>query len=79
MATLTNPKLLRSQSMSGWCEPMIFEGAFEGAIEDSEPPDWHREVLQERLDQAERSPEAAIRWEDIRAELVRKYKLRGFD
>jgi putative addiction module component (TIGR02574 family) len=37
------------------------------------PPDWHRQVLDERLDEAERNPGASIPWEVVKAEMAEKW------
>ena len=48
-------------------------GAIWDSIANSEPqpqlPDWHRNILNERLAQAEQNPDASIRWEDLKTEL----------
>lgn len=33
-------------------------------------PDWHRQVLEERLAAYEKDPEEGIAWEDFRSELL---------
>ena len=47
--------------------------SFENVQESLSPPDWHKEVLDRRLDEAERSPEASIPWEVARTELTKKW------
>jgi putative addiction module component (TIGR02574 family) len=37
------------------------------------PPDWHKEELNKRLDEADNSPEASIPWEEVKAELMQKW------
>jgi putative addiction module component (TIGR02574 family) len=42
------------------------------AREDKVPvPDWHREVLDERLADLDAHPEGGRRWEDVEAELLK--------
>ena len=42
------------------------------AKEDQVPvPDWHREILDERLADLETNPNASRRWEDVRADLLK--------
>ena len=36
------------------------------------PPDWHQELLDERLAQANESPDAGIPWPEVRDGLRRK-------
>ena len=38
---------------------------------DSPPPDWHREILDERLARANDSPETGIPWAEVRDRLRR--------
>jgi putative addiction module component (TIGR02574 family) len=40
-------------------------------------PEWHREVLDERLEQFRKNPDSGIPWEDVRDELRRKYPSRS--
>ena len=35
-------------------------------------PEWHREVLDERLQDLEANPDAGRAWEDVRADLLKK-------
>jgi putative addiction module component (TIGR02574 family) len=35
-------------------------------------PDWHREVLDERLADLEANPEASRPWEDVKADLLKQ-------
>jgi putative addiction module component (TIGR02574 family) len=35
-------------------------------------PDWHREVLDERLADLEANPEASRPWEDVKADLLKR-------
>jgi putative addiction module component (TIGR02574 family) len=32
-------------------------------------PDWHKDVLNERLEQYEQNPESAISWEELKAKI----------
>jgi putative addiction module component (TIGR02574 family) len=50
----------------------IYE-SFGGAEDTLEPPDWHKDLLDKRLEEAERSPEASIPWEVAKAELMKKW------
>lgn len=43
--------------------------------EDVAVPDWHREVVRERLAQLDANPQAGRSWPEVRDELIRK--LRG--
>jgi putative addiction module component (TIGR02574 family) len=36
-------------------------------------PDWHREVLEKRLAEAERNPQPGIPWVEARAKLTNKW------
>jgi putative addiction module component (TIGR02574 family) len=36
-------------------------------------PDWHREVLDKRIDDADQFPEKSIPWEVAKAELAKKW------
>lgn len=36
-------------------------------------PDWHRDVIVERLSEFRESPDSALPWDDVREELRRKY------
>lgn len=40
-------------------------------------PDWHCRVLEERLAAHRADPEAAVPWEDVRDDLLRKLKVRS--
>jgi len=43
------------------------------AKEDRVPvPDWHREILEERLTDLEANPDAGRPWEQVRADLLKK-------
>jgi putative addiction module component (TIGR02574 family) len=46
--------------------------SFDGTEDTLEPPDWHKELLDQRLAEAGRSPEAGIPWEVARAQLTKK-------
>ncbi len=35
-------------------------------------PDWHREVLDERLADLDANPEASRPWEDVKADLLKR-------
>jgi putative addiction module component (TIGR02574 family) len=37
-------------------------------------PDWHREVLDERLADLEANPEASRPWEDVKADLLKRIR-----
>ena len=37
------------------------------------PPDWHREVIEERLAEAERNPGDGVPWEVVKAEMTEKW------
>jgi putative addiction module component (TIGR02574 family) len=37
------------------------------------PPNWHRQMLDEILDEEERNPQPTVGWQDLRAELVQKW------
>jgi putative addiction module component (TIGR02574 family) len=47
--------------------------SFRGDEDGLEPPDWHKKLLDQRLAEAERSPEAGIPWEVVRAEMMKKW------
>jgi putative addiction module component (TIGR02574 family) len=36
------------------------------------PPDWHQELLDERLERANKSPDSGIPWSEVRDRLRRK-------
>ena len=38
-----------------------------------EPPEWHREALDAILDEHERNPQPGSSWEDVRAQLEKKW------
>jgi len=38
-------------------------------------PEWHRQVVRERLAEHRRNPQDAVAWEDVRAELRAKLEL----
>lgn len=40
-------------------------------------PDWHREILEERLADFESDPEEGVLWEDFRAELLAEDPRKG--
>jgi len=37
------------------------------------PPDWHREVLDEILDEEERNPQPTTGWPELKAEMEAKW------
>lgn len=39
-------------------------------------PDWHREILDERLADLEANPDAGRPWEEVRAELLKKPRVK---
>jgi putative addiction module component (TIGR02574 family) len=47
--------------------------SFRGKEDAFEPPHWHKKLLDQRLAEAERSPEAGIPWEVVRAEMMKKW------
>ena len=51
------------------------ESLWDAVLDHSEVPvpDWHRELVHERLDAYRREPSAARPWSEIRAELLQKY------
>lgn len=51
------------------------ESLWDAVLDHSEVPvpDWHRELVQERLEAYRREPSAARPWSEIRAELLQKY------
>jgi len=44
-----------------------------GAETEIEPPDWHKDLLDRRLKDAERFPEDSVPWEVAKAELMKKW------
>jgi putative addiction module component (TIGR02574 family) len=46
--------------------------ALQASLLDAPLPEWHREVLDERLADHERDPGAAIPWEDVKDSLRRR-------
>lgn len=50
----------------------IYE-SFRTASVEPEPPEWHRKVLEERLREADASPELALPWEEAKAQLEKKW------
>ena len=34
-----------------------------------EIPDWHKEIIQERLEEYEKNPQEVISWEDLKAKI----------
>ena len=47
--------------------------SFAGDPAELPTPDWHREVIEERLADAERNPGAGVPWEVVKAEMVEKW------
>ena len=47
--------------------------SFEDAQEVLSPPDWHREIIEDRLKKAEESPELSVPWEEVKARLENKW------
>jgi putative addiction module component (TIGR02574 family) len=47
--------------------------SIDGSEDEIPSPDWHKEVLDRRLAAAEASPGDTIPWEELRAELARKW------
>ncbi len=45
-------------------------GSFRSAPETMSPPDWHRQMLDEVLDEDERNPQPTVSWEELCADLV---------
>jgi putative addiction module component (TIGR02574 family) len=41
--------------------------------QDLRSPDWHAEVVEKRLEEHRANPEAAIPWEDVRADLKDRF------
>jgi len=37
------------------------------------PPEWHRELLDRRIEESDRFPEKSIPWETAKAELAKKW------
>jgi putative addiction module component (TIGR02574 family) len=52
------------------------ESLWEQVVEHSEIPipDWHRDLIRERLDAFRADPSAGREWGDLRAELAAKYQ-----
>jgi hypothetical protein len=51
------------------------QSLWDAVLDDSEVPvpEWHRELVQERLDAYRRERSAARPWSEIRAELLQKH------
>jgi putative addiction module component (TIGR02574 family) len=47
--------------------------SIEEPLEALSPPDWHREILDKRIDDADQFPEKSVPWEIARAELAKKW------
>ena len=41
-------------------------------VPDAPPPEWHQELLDERLERANKSPDSGIPWSEVRDRLRRK-------
>lgn len=52
----------------------IYE-SFRGSEQNLASPDWHREILDEILDEEKRNPQPTVSWEEARAELAKKWLL----
>ena len=46
--------------------------SFEEPDEVLAPPDWHKQILDKRMDDADKFPEKSVRWEVARVELAKK-------
>ena len=44
-----------------------------GDRQDLRSPEWHADVVQQRLDAYRANPDAAVPWEDVRAELDARF------
>ena len=47
--------------------------SFRGRQEEIEPPEWHRAIVEKRLEEVEKSPNLSISWEEVRAELHKSW------
>ena len=47
--------------------------SIEGPLGSIEPPDWHRPIVEARLEVAQRNPGSSIPWEVVRAEMAEKW------
>jgi putative addiction module component (TIGR02574 family) len=50
----------------------IYE-SFRGSEQDLAVPEWHREILDEILDEEEQNPQPTVSWDEARAELVKQW------
>jgi putative addiction module component (TIGR02574 family) len=48
-----------------------------GDPQDVPSPEWHREIVRQRLAEHRANPEAAIPWDQVRAELMARFGRRG--
>jgi putative addiction module component (TIGR02574 family) len=51
----------------------------EASREDEPIPDWHLEIVRERLAEHRAHPEAVLPWEEVRDELLRELRERKTD
>lgn len=53
---------------------MARRDTIEAPLEDEPVPDWHLEIVRERLAQHRAHPEAVLPWEEVRDELLRELR-----
>lgn len=73
MATLTQSEIVAMSPEERMGLIDMIWSSFEGAPESVPTPGWHCDLLDERLDEADRSPENSVPWEIAKAELAQKW------
>jgi putative addiction module component (TIGR02574 family) len=73
MATLTKPQIdaLTLEEKLKLIDDL--EESLLDTLEDLPTPEWHLQLIEERLAEAERNPGAGIPWEVVRAEMEKKW------
>jgi putative addiction module component (TIGR02574 family) len=73
MATLTKAELDAMSIDERFALIDDIQVSLHDALEAAGPPDWHKIILDERLDDAERFPQDSIPWEKVKEEMAKKW------
>ena len=73
MATLTKPELAALSLPERMALIDDLWDSVDESLEGLVPPEWHRQMLDEILDEDEQNPRPTVAWEKLRAELAEKW------
>ena len=73
MATLTKPDL-DAMTVDERLDLLdLLHESLHDSLEAEAPPEWHKELIEERLAEAERNPGNTIPWEQVKEEMAKKW------